>query len=115
MRIKINYDVNKENFFKYGYCVIKNFLNSEEIENYTTIIEELHAKNAPRRKVARGKLRARRLRAGSCAHVGKSCVRGSCARGEVARAGKLRAGKFRAQECCIRRSFYLARQGRSSR
>ena len=44
MKIKINYDVNKEFFFKYGYCVIKNFLNSEEIENYTTIIEKLHAK-----------------------------------------------------------------------
>ena len=48
MRIKINYDVNKENFFKYGYCVIKNFLNSEEIENYTTIIENLHAKKNTR-------------------------------------------------------------------
>ena len=48
MRIKINYDVNKENFFKYGYCVIKNFLNSEEIQNYTTTIEELHAKKNTR-------------------------------------------------------------------
>ena len=36
-------DVNKEAFFKYGYCVVRNFLNSEEVKKYITLLEKLHA------------------------------------------------------------------------
>ena len=37
-------DVDKETFFKYGYCVIRNFLNSEEVKKYTALMDKLHAK-----------------------------------------------------------------------
>ena len=36
---------NKDNLFKFGYCVIRNLLNDEEIQRYRLIIKKIHEKN----------------------------------------------------------------------
>ena len=35
---------NKDNLFKFGYCVIRNLLNDEEIQKYRLIIKKIHEK-----------------------------------------------------------------------
>ena len=36
---------NRDDFFKSGYCVVRNFLNNKEIQRYISIIDELKKKN----------------------------------------------------------------------
>ena len=35
---------NKSDLFKLGYCVVRNVLNDNEIQKYTTITDELNKK-----------------------------------------------------------------------
>jgi hypothetical protein len=37
--------INRNDFFKFGYCVIRNFLNNKEIQRYISIMDELNKRN----------------------------------------------------------------------
>jgi len=41
--------INKDSFFKYGYCIVRNLLTHEESERASNLIEELYKKNGQER------------------------------------------------------------------
>ena len=41
---------NKENLFKYGYCVVRNLLNNAEVERAKSVLNNIYEKNGKKNK-----------------------------------------------------------------